>query len=101
VSDGGPTDDYRAGLRALAATPWGPKAGRVAIAVGRSAAYEALLEFLGPHSAQRPLPAGSPEDLIDSIRWTSTIVLRGAPLDAAGTVRNPPAKPPPPDDMLV
>jgi uncharacterized protein YegL len=101
VSDGGPTDDYRAGLRALAATPWGPKAVRVAIAVGRSADYEVLQEFLGPDAGRRPIPAGSPEELIDSIRWTSTIVVRDAPLDVAGTVRNPPAKPPPPSDMLV
>ena len=34
VSDGQPTDDWRAGLRAVDATPWGKRAVRVAIAIG-------------------------------------------------------------------
>src|ERR1700737_973818 len=37
ISDGQPTDDFRSGLDALLAEPWGKKAVRLAIAVGGDA----------------------------------------------------------------
>ncbi len=60
VSDGVPTDDWKAGLRAVDATPWGRKAVRVAIAIGADADRTVLQEFLGNPELQ-PLDANSPK----------------------------------------
>jgi uncharacterized protein YegL len=87
VSDGQPTDDWRAGLRAVDATPWGKRAVRVAIAIGEDADRAQLKEFLGNPELE-PLSAGSPKALAAAIRWASTVALKAAstPMAQADTV---------------
>lgn len=96
-----PTDDWKSGLRALDATPWGKKAVRVAIAIGADADRSVLQEFLGNPELQ-PLDANSPKQLAAAIRWASTAAVKAAsqpvaaPTDA--TVKQPPYAPPQLDD---
>ena len=73
VSDGQPTDDFGAGLNALLAEPWGKKALRVAIGIGRDADYDVLQRFIGTPE-MKPVAAHSPEQLLHFIRWASTAV---------------------------
>lgn len=73
ISDGQPTDDFGSGLKALMAQPWGQKAVRVAIAVGQDANPEVLQKFIGP-SELRVLQANNPDQLVNQIRWTSTLI---------------------------
>lgn len=47
VSDGQPTDDFEGGLKALLDQPWGKKAVRLAIAIGKDADREVLERFKG------------------------------------------------------
>jgi uncharacterized protein YegL len=104
ISDGRPTDrEFPARLDELLALPWGRRAVRIAIAIGRDADEEILRSFMGAGSGSRPLQANSPEDLADLVRWTATVVLREAsqPAVAQGTATGPLAKPPPPSDLLV
>ena len=60
VSDGQPTDDFDAGLKALLEQPWGKKAVRIAISIGRDADNEVLQKFIG-NTELKPLAANSPE----------------------------------------
>ncbi|MFF1495239.1 VWA domain-containing protein [Streptomyces sp. NPDC058304] len=84
VSDGVPTDDWKAGLRAVDATPWGRKAVRVAIAIGADADRTVLQEFLGNPELQ-PLDANSPKQLAAAIRWASTAAVKAASQPVAGS----------------
>jgi uncharacterized protein YegL len=77
VSDGQPTDDFNAGLRALMEQPWGKKAVRIAIAIGDDADIEVLQKFIG-NPEIKPLLANSPELLVRYIKWVSTAVLASA-----------------------
>ncbi|MFE6842813.1 VWA domain-containing protein [Streptomyces sp. NPDC057686] len=101
VSDGVPTDDWKAGLRAVDATPWGRKAVRVAIAIGADADRTVLQEFLGNPELQ-PLDANSPKQLAAAIRWASTAAVKAASQPVAGSadamVKQPPYAPPVLDD---
>ncbi|RBL87209.1 tellurium resistance protein, partial [Streptomyces cavourensis] len=101
VSDGVPTDDWKSGLRALDATPWGKKAVRVAIAIGADADRGVLQEFLGNPELQ-PLDANSPKQLAAAIRWASTAAVKAASQPMASptdtTVKQPPYAPPQLDD---
>lgn len=101
VSDGVPTDDWKAGLRAVDATPWGRKAVRVAIAIGADADRSVLQEFLGNPELQ-PLDANSPKQLAAAIRWASTAAVKAASQPVAGpadsTAKQPPYAPPVLDD---
>ena len=63
VSDGQPTDDFDAGLKALMNEPWGKKAVRIAISIGRDADDEVLQKFIG-NTELKPLAANSPEALV-------------------------------------
>jgi uncharacterized protein YegL len=83
VSDGQPTDDFEAGLRALMEEPWGKKAVRIAISIGRDADAEVLQKFIG-NTELKPLAANSPEALVRHIKWASTAVLKSASSPAAG-----------------
>ncbi len=74
VSDGQPTDDFRAGLTELLETKWGRRATRLAVAVGRDADREVLQEFIGYEGNLAPVQANSPEAIIDAIRWATTAV---------------------------
>ncbi len=80
VSDGQPTDDFRAGLTELLETKWGRRATRLAVAVGRDADREVLQEFIGSEGNLAPVQANSPEAIIDAIRWATTAV--NAPVGA-------------------
>ena len=77
ISDGQPTDDVNAGLRALMDQPWGKKAVRIAIAIGEDADKSVLQRFIG-HPELEPLQANNPESLVNSIKWVSTAVLKSA-----------------------
>ena len=83
VSDGQPTDDFEAGLKALMEQPWGKKAVRIAISIGRDADDEVLQRFIG-NTELKPLAANSPEALVRHIKWASTAVLKSASSPAAG-----------------
>lgn len=77
ISDGQPTDDFGSGLKALIAEPWGKRAVRMAIAVGRDADHDVLTKFMG--SAElKPLQADNAPTLVNYIRWLSTAVLKAA-----------------------
>ena len=96
VSDGQPTDDFEAGLRALLNEPWGKKAVRIALSIGRDADPEVLQRFIG-NPELKPLAANSPEALVRHIKWASTAVLKSASSPAAGAdTPAAGATPPPP-----
>lgn len=83
ASDGYPTDDVEAGMRALYATPEGAAATRIAIAIGSDAALSILNRFIG-NPALPPLRAGNAAELAEHIRWATTAPVRQAssPIDA-------------------
>ena len=101
LSDGAPTDDFRAGLNALMDEPWGKKAVRIAIAIGGDANLDVLQAFIG-HPELKPLQANNAETLVQYIRWASTAVLQAAsapPSQARGSTSGlnvPLPLPPPP-----
>lgn len=103
LSDGCPTDDFRSGLNELMALPWGKKAVKLSIAIGADADIDVLQQFIG-HNEIQPLVATNSSQLVDYIRWASTVVLKAAsspdsrtPGQAASTtnvpVQMPPVKP--------
>jgi uncharacterized protein YegL len=79
ISDGVPTDDWRAGLRALDTTPWGRRSVRVAIAIGEDADRGVLKEFL-QNPELEPLNASRVSELARSLRWASTMAVRASSL---------------------
>jgi uncharacterized protein YegL len=100
LSDGQPTDDYEQGLQQLMDLPWGKKAVRLAIAIGRDAETGPLQKFIG-NTEIKPLEALNAEALITYIHWVSTAVLKAAsspdssPYNTAGggNIVLPPAPP--------
>jgi uncharacterized protein YegL len=72
LTDGQPTDEYRRGLDALMDTPWGKKAVRIAIAIGKDADLDVLEQFTG--NKELVLEAKNPQLLIKFIKWASTVV---------------------------
>lgn len=92
VSDGQPTDDFESGLRALMDQPWGKKAVRIAIAIGRDADPDVLQRFIG-NTELKPLAANSPEALVKHIKWASTAVLKSASSPASGADAPLPGEP--------
>ena len=93
VSDGQPTDDFQGGLRELLGKPWGGKAIRMAIAIGRDADQEVLQKFID-HLEYRPVSASNPEALVERMRWASTAGLRASSSPVAGQTVSVPAPPP-------
>ncbi|WP_165985636.1 tellurium resistance protein [Streptomyces sp. YIM 98790] len=83
VSDGVPTDDWRAGLRALDGTPWGKRAVRIAVAIGDDADKDMLRTFLANPELE-PLEARNPRQLVAAIRWASTAAVSAASTPSAG-----------------
>ena len=77
ITDGQPTDDFDAGLNTLMAEPWGKRAVRIAIAIGKDADHTTLQKFIG-HTELKPLHAGNPDALVRYIKWASTAVLKTA-----------------------
>ncbi len=86
ISDGQPTDDFDTGLKALLAQPWGKRAVRVAIAIGKDANLDVLEKFIA-NKELKPLQANNPEALVKQIRFVSTAVLKSAssPASQSGT----------------
>jgi Mg-chelatase subunit ChlD len=82
ISDGQPTDEFEKGLQELMAQPWGKRAARIAIAIGRDADHQVLQKFIG-HSELKPLHADNPERLVKYIKWASTAVLKSASAPAS------------------
>src|SRR5262249_36205843 len=74
-----PPEEYDAAIADLVKLPWGNKAVRLAIGVGRPADYDenSLLKFMS-HSEIGVLKADTPEKLINYIRWASVAASIGA-----------------------
>lgn len=77
ISDGQPSDDFDAGLKALMTHPWGSKAVRIAVAIGEDANLDVLQQFIG-NPEIKPLVASNAQDLVKKIRWASTVPLKAA-----------------------
>lgn len=71
LSDGQPTDQYKANLDKLLNLPWGRKAVRIAIAIGNDADRDVLAEFTG--NRELVLDANNPQALVAMIKWASTV----------------------------
>ena len=71
LSDGQPTDSYKDQLNKLLSMPWGKKAVRIAIAIGRDADRDVLQEFTG--NPEMVLDANNPQALVAMIKWASTV----------------------------
>ena len=84
VSDGQPTDDFNAGLKAFMDEPWGKKAVRIGIAIGEDADLDVLQRFIGQDEI-KPLVAQNSADLTRYIKWVSTAVLKAASAPASQT----------------
>ncbi len=89
ISDGQPTDDYASGLASIMQQPWGKRAARIAIAIGRDADHEVLQKFIG-NPELKPLQADNPEALVKYIRWVSTAVVGAASSPASQTADGTP-----------
>ncbi len=83
ISDGLPTDDYRAALGRLLDEPWGQRAARLAVGIGRDADHQVLQRFIASSDVQ-PLTANSPEQLVRMIRWATVHASRVASSPAVG-----------------
>ncbi|MBQ6319267.1 MAG: VWA domain-containing protein [Lachnospiraceae bacterium] len=71
LSDGQPTDSYRAQLDKMLNLPWGKKSVRIAIAIGKDADRAVLEEFTG--NKELVLEANNPQALVAMIKWASTV----------------------------
>ncbi|MCR4651882.1 MAG: VWA domain-containing protein [Lachnospiraceae bacterium] len=71
LSDGQPTDNYKKNLDKLLHLPWGKKAVRIAISIGKDVDDDVLLEFTG--NREYVLQANNAEDLTKMIKWASTV----------------------------
>ncbi len=90
ISDGQPTDSFEKGLQKLMDEPWGKKAVRIAIAIGKDADNAVLQKFIG-HNEIKPLQANNPEALVNYIKWVSTAVLKSASSPASQAAAATPA----------
>lgn len=74
VSDGLPTDDFRAGLRAVNNTRWGKRALRLAIAIGSDTDNAMLKEFTGDPKFE-PFQVRNRIELGPAIQWACTTIV--------------------------
>ncbi len=93
ISDGQPTDDWERGLELLMNEPWGARAARIAVAIGRDADHSVLERFVGRDDIA-PVTANNPEQLARMVRWASTAAAHVAvtpkvPIPSAPTVSDP------------
>jgi uncharacterized protein YegL len=91
-TDGMPTDSFREGLQSLLAEPWGAKAIRLAIGIGRETDFDVLRRFIDSPDI-RPLRAENADDLVHHLRWASTSVLQAASSHYMGAVVAPNPRP--------
>lgn len=91
LTDGHPTDDFAAGLDALMQEPWGAKAMRVGVNIGRDGSHDVMRRFIGNPQVD-PLGARNADQLVRYIRWASTSVLEAVSSPRVGddTVLRPP-----------
>jgi uncharacterized protein YegL len=82
LSDGQPTDDYKEALSELLTVPWGNRAVRIGIAIGRDVDMDVLEEFIANPSI-RPLQSNNPDALVRNIQWASTAVLKSVSAPAS------------------
>jgi uncharacterized protein YegL len=82
VSDGQPSDDFNSALDTLMRKPWARKSVRIGIGIGYDADMEVLQKFIG-NSEIKPLLAHNAEELVNYIRWASTVVLQAASAPAS------------------
>jgi uncharacterized protein YegL len=72
IKDGKNKDDFKGGLDELMSTPWGKKAVRIAIAIGKDVDLNVLEQFAGNN--ELVLEAKNPQLLTKFIKWASTVV---------------------------
>lgn len=84
ISDGQPTDAFEVGLKALMDQPWGARALRIAIAIGPDANCDVLQRFIG-NPEIKPIVAENAKDLVNKIKWASTVPLKAASNPASRT----------------
>lgn len=72
MSDGWPTDAWEVSLERLLLTPWGKKATKIAIAIGKEPDREILAHFTG--DKELVLSANDTGSLVEYIKWSSTLV---------------------------
>ena len=72
ISDGMPTDDYKGPLEKFLKMPWGKKAVRIAISIGKDADDDVLTEFTG--NPELVFKANNATMLTGLIKWASTLV---------------------------
>jgi uncharacterized protein YegL len=90
VSDGKPTDDHEAGLATLAATEWGSKSQRFAIAIGADADRGMLAQFVGDPDVP-VLEARSADHLKHLLQFVSSVAMqRSLPSDGKSQLPPPP-----------
>lgn len=86
VSDGQPTDDYRAGFAAFEAAPLiRSGAARMAIAIGADVDRQILQRFMGEHGGP-PLEARDAGELVNRMRWASSVTIQAASRPALRSV---------------
>ncbi len=107
ISDGQPTDDFAGGLKELMDQPWGMKAVRIAVAIGEDADLDVLQEFIG-NTEIKPLVSTNVQDLVNKIKWASTVPLKQASNPASRAAgkngangTNIPIPAPPPDQPPI
>ena len=89
VSDGQPSDDFSSGLATLLRKPWACKAVRIGIGIGADADMDVLQQFIANNDI-KPLLAHNAEQLVNYIRWASTVVLQAASAPASQVKRQAP-----------
>ena len=72
LSDGWPNDTWEPNLNRLLSLPWGEKAIKIAIAIGKDADKDVLAKFTT--DPDLVLNANTSTDLKNFIKWTSTLV---------------------------
>ncbi len=77
ISDGMPTDEYRAAYNALLDEPWGSRSVRLAVGIGRDADRDMLNSFVSGDDLGA-VTANNPEQLAHMIRWASVHASRAA-----------------------
>lgn len=80
ISDGNPTDDFEQARVEFMQLPWAKKSVRLAIAIGEDPDLAILQQFIGVEYAQQlaPLTARNPEDLVNYIKWASTVAIKAS-----------------------
>jgi uncharacterized protein YegL len=100
ISDGMPTDDWKPALGRLLDEPWGQRAVRISVGIGRDADYDVLHRFMGGGDV-RPLSAHNPEQLVRMIRWASMHASRAASTPTPERRGVVPYRPTDPNDASV